>query len=172
MFSYSEAFILQYNTEEPHWADPLEMKFQLVDFLVNRRQSGRCFISGKSLTLYEEETSGARYGEVDGLFPVAAESEGWHLLWVRSASRVHSSLCDSGYLPGRAFLSMGFRAIDIPKESRRTLRAKFGKEMNGWPLLEMRGVACPVSGQAKPFSLMESFLVLHRGKGVPLKALF
>ena len=31
----------------------------------------------------------------------------------------------------------GFRAIDIPKESRQALRAKFGKEMNGWPLLEM-----------------------------------
>ena len=56
VFRYSrEAFILQYNTEEPHWADPLEMEFlNLVDFLVNRRQSGRCFISGKSLTLYEK----------------------------------------------------------------------------------------------------------------------
>ena len=84
MFSYSEAFILQYNTEEePHWADPLEMKFQLVDFLVNRRQSG----VASFLQVFDslsEEASGARYGEVDGLFPVAAESERWHLLWVRS----------------------------------------------------------------------------------------
>ena len=32
----------------------------------------------------------------------------------------------------------GFRAIDIPKESRQALRAKFGKEMNGWPLLKWR----------------------------------
>ena len=100
MFSYSEAFILQYNMEEPHWADPLEMKFQLVDFLVNRRQ-GRCFISGKSLTLYQKRRLELGTG-VDGLFPVAAESEGWHLLWVCSASRVHSSLCDSGYFSGRA----------------------------------------------------------------------
>ena len=136
MFSYSEAFILQYNTEEPHWADPLEMKFQLVDFLVNRRQSGRCFISGKSLTLYEKRRLELGTAKLTDYFQLRLKVKGG----ICYGFAVHHE-CTHPYVTAVTFqeerLEYGFLGLDIPKESRQTLRAKFGKEMNGWPLLEM-----------------------------------
>ena len=135
MLSYSEAFILQYNTEEPHWADPLEMKLQLVDYLLNRRQSGCCPVSGKSLTLYQKRRLELGTAKLTDYFQLRLKVKGG----ICYGLAVHHE-CTHPYLAAVSFqeerFEYGFRNDDIPKESRQALRARFGKEMNGWSLLE------------------------------------
>ena len=67
---------------------------------------------------------------------------------------------------------MGFVPLIFLKSRAKLFEQKFGKEMNGWPLLKWRSCLLSFWPKAKPFLLMESFWVLHREQGVPLKGPF
>lgn len=134
-FSYSEAFILQYNTEEPHWGDPLEMRLQLVEYLVNRRQSKRCAVTGKSLTLYEKRRLELGTAKLTDYFQLQLKVKGGICYgFAVHHECIHPHLAAVPYWEER--LEYGFRPSDTPKESRRILRARFCKEMHGCSLLE------------------------------------